>query len=211
MTLQEVAAGSDRKIKVRKPAPCGHCNGSGADRPEAVHTCATCQGRGQVMRVLRQGFTTIQTTGGRAPTAAAPADASSGLCRDCAGEGQVRVEKVVEIHIPPGVEDGQQMRAEGEGEEVADGVPGDLYIVLREEEHPLFERRGADVFAPLRVDLLTAIEGGKVSEVRRRRHRADGCDRPGRTVGRGEDPARQGAAGAGAPAHPGQRGTSRCG
>ena len=161
VTLQEVATGSTRKIKVRKPAPCGHCNGSGADSPEAVHTCATCQGRGQVMRVLRQGFTTIQTA------AACPDCGGAGrriekVCRDCAGEGKARVEKVVEIHIPPGVEDGQQIRAEGEGEEVADGIPGDLYIVLREEEHPLFERRGADVFGPLRVDLLTAVEGGEV-------------------------------------------------
>ena len=49
---------------------------------------------------------------------------------------------------------------EGEGEEIPGGVAGDLYILLREEEHPLFERRGADLFAPLRIDLLKAVEGG---------------------------------------------------
>ena len=74
-----------------------------------------------------------------------------------------RAEKVVEVEIPPGVEEGQQIRLEGEGEEVADGIPGDLYIVLREEEHPLFERRGVDLFAPLRIDLMTAVEGGRVN------------------------------------------------
>jgi DnaJ-class molecular chaperone len=73
------------------------------------------------------------------------------------------VEKVVEVHVPPGVEDGQQIRAEGEGEEIADGVAGDLYIVLREEEHPLYERRGPDVLAPVRVDLMTAVDGGEVT------------------------------------------------
>jgi molecular chaperone DnaJ len=52
------------------------------------------------------------------------------------------------------------MRLEGEGEEIPGGVAGDLYILLREEEHPLFERRGADLFAPLRIDLLKAVEGG---------------------------------------------------
>jgi molecular chaperone DnaJ len=60
------------------------------------------------------------------------------------------------------VEDGQQIRVEGEGEELADGVPGDLYIVLREDEHPLFQRRGVDLFAPLRIDLMTAVSGGRV-------------------------------------------------
>jgi molecular chaperone DnaJ len=67
------------------------------------------------------------------------------------------------VRIPPGVEDGQQLRLDGEGEEVPGGLPGDLYILLREEEHPLYERRGADLFAPLRVDLLRAVEGGESS------------------------------------------------
>jgi len=161
VTLKEVATGSTRKIKVRKPAPCGSCNGTGADSPDAVRTCATCQGRGQVMRVLRQGFSTIQTVGA-CPDCGGAGRRIAKVCRTCSGQGQVRVEKLVEIRVPPGVEDGQQIRVEGEGEEVPDGIPGDLYIVLREEEHPRFERRGADVFAPLRVDLMTAVAGGEV-------------------------------------------------
>lgn len=159
VTLDEVARGSTRKIKVRKPAPCGTCGGTGAASPDDVQTCPGCQGRGVVTRVSRQGFATFQSTGacsqcgGTGKKIKAP-------CPTCDGEGMVRAEKVVEIQIPPGVEDGQQMRMEGEGEEVAGGLPGDLYLVLREEEHPQFERRGADLFAPLHVDLLTAVEGG---------------------------------------------------
>lgn len=161
VSLVEIVRGSERKIKVRKPAPCSACGGTGAAGAEYIRTCSTCQGRGAVTRVLRQGFTTIQST--------APCPECSGVgkrvekvCDKCSGEGMQRVERIVEIRIPPGVEDGQQMRVEGEGEEVADGLPGDLYIVLREEEHPYYERRGSDLLAPLRVDLLTAVEGGKV-------------------------------------------------
>jgi molecular chaperone DnaJ len=161
VTLEEVAVGSHRKIKVRKPAPCPDCRGSGAEGG-AVSTCPGCDGRGAVLRVMRQGFTTIQTTAA-CPTCSGSGKKIEKLCPACSGEGLTRVERVVELEIPAGVEDGQQIRMEGEGEEVADGVPGDLYIVLREEEHSLYERRGADLFAPLRVDLTTAIEGGTVT------------------------------------------------
>jgi molecular chaperone DnaJ len=160
VTLGEVATGSARKIKVRKPVPCPECSGRGA-KADDIQTCSTCQGRGSVTRVLRQGFTTIQSTAG-CPDCGGAGRQIKKPCRQCSGEGMTRAEKVVEIEVPPGVEDGQQIRVDGEGEEVADGVPGDLYIVLREEEDPLFERRGVDLFAPLRIDLMTAVEGGEV-------------------------------------------------
>lgn len=159
VTLEEVVRGSTRKIKVRKPAPCAECGGTGAAGPEAIQTCPQCQGSGAVTRVSRQGFATFQTTSTCA-LCGGSGKRITAVCSRCSGEGMVRVEKVVEVQIPPGVEDGQQMRLGGEGEEVAGGIPGDLYIVLREEEHPLFERRGADLFAPLHVDLLKAVEGG---------------------------------------------------
>ncbi|MDW7711904.1 MAG: J domain-containing protein [Deferrisomatales bacterium] len=161
VTLAEVARGDVRKIRVRKPSVCPDCGGRGAASAADVRTCPACQGRGAVIQVLRQGFTTFQTTrpcgecGGTGRLVTRP-------CEACRGEGMVRAEKIVEVRIPAGVEDGQQLRLDGEGEEIPDGVPGDLYVVLREEEHPLFERRGADLFAPLRVDLLRAVEGGTV-------------------------------------------------
>lgn len=162
ITLADVARGATKKIRVRKPAVCPECAGSGAASPGDVRTCPACGGQGAVTQVLRQGFTTFQTTrpcgecAGTGRRIAVP-------CAHCGGRGAVRTEKVVEVRIPPGVEDGQQLRLDGEGEEVPGGLPGDLYILLREEEHPLYERRGADLFAPLRVDLLRAVEGGESS------------------------------------------------
>jgi molecular chaperone DnaJ len=161
VSLEDVAQGAARKIKVRKPTACSACRGSGAADPQAVRTCSTCQGRGAVTRVLRQGFTTFQTSQ-PCPDCAGAGRRIDRPCPACEGTGMVRAEKVVEVRVPAGVEDGQQLRLEGEGEELADGLPGDLYIVLREDEHPLYERRGADLFAPLRVDLLRAVEGGEV-------------------------------------------------
>lgn len=162
VTLAEVARGAERKIRVRKPAVCPACSGSGAASAAGVRTCSACGGRGAVTQLLRQGFTTFQTT--------RPCGECAGTgrrieqpCGHCGGEGLVRAEKVVEVRIPPGVEDGQQLRLDGEGEEVPGGIPGNLYILLREEEHPLYERRGADLFAPLRIDLLRAVEGGEAS------------------------------------------------
>ncbi len=161
ITLEEVALGTTRKIKVRKPAPCPDCAGSGAASPSDVRQCESCGGRGAVTQVLRQGFATFQTTQ-PCPACGGAGKRIERACERCEGQGVHRAEKVVEVRIPAGVEDGQQLRVEGEGEEVADGVAGDLYIVFREEEHSLYERRGADVFAPLRVDFLRAVEGGSV-------------------------------------------------
>ncbi|MBI5441848.1 MAG: J domain-containing protein [Deltaproteobacteria bacterium] len=161
VTLAEVATGTKRKVKVRKPGPCPECGGTGAARPEAIQTCPACQGRGTVTRLLRQGFATIQSTTGCSQCGGSGKRVTE-RCPHCSGEGVARREKIVEVSIPAGVEEGQQVRLEGEGEEIAGGIPGDLYITLQEEEHPLFERRGADLFSPLRIDLLKAVEGGTV-------------------------------------------------
>jgi molecular chaperone DnaJ len=160
VTLAEVIQGSTRKIKVRKPAPCPDCGGSGAASPAEVKTCSACGGRGVVVRVMRQGFATFQTSG-TCPECRGAGKHIEKPCAACKGSGSTRVEKVVEVRIPPGVETGQQVRLDGEGEEVAGGISGDLYIRLKEEENERFERRGTDLFAPLHVDLLTAVEGGE--------------------------------------------------
>jgi len=161
ISLEEVVQGGKRKIKVRKPAPCDKCKGSGAETPNDIKTCPACNGRGVVTRVLRQGFATFQTS--------APCNECRGIgkkiekeCAECEGEGQVRVERMIEVSIPAGVESGQQLRVRGAGEEIASGEPGDLYISFLVEENDKFERRGADLFSPLRIDLMTAVEGGAV-------------------------------------------------
>lgn len=161
VTLEEVVKGGKRKIKVRKPAPCEKCEGSGADTPDDVTTCAACNGRGVVTRVLRQGFATFQTSGPCGECGGQGKKVSK-ECAECKGDGQVRVERIVEVNIPPGIEAGHQLRIRGGGEEIANGEPGDLYIAIREEEDEKFERRGMDLYAPLRVNLLKAIEGGSV-------------------------------------------------
>lgn len=161
ITLDEIATGSTRKIKVKKPAPCATCNGTGAETPDDVKTCPTCKGTGAVTRVMRQGFTTFQSTS-HCPDCRGQGKKIEKLCKECEGQGTVRVEKIVTVDVPAGVEDGQRILLEGEGEEIKDGIPGDLYIFLSEEDHPGFERRGPDLIAPLKIDLMTAICGGTV-------------------------------------------------
>ncbi|TAL17483.1 J domain-containing protein [bacterium] len=161
VNLKEVIEGGSRKIKVKKPAPCPECHGSGAATPEDVEVCAVCKGRGSVTRVIRQGFATFQTSG--------PCSECNGHgkkikkpCEECKGGGMTRIEKVVNVDFPPGIETGQRIRLEGEGEQIPEGMPGDLYISLHEEENDRFDRRGLDLYGPLYIDLLTALKGGQI-------------------------------------------------
>ncbi len=162
VTLAEVARGTTRRVSLGRRAPCRPCGGTGAASPDHRHPCPTCRGRGAVTRVLRQGFAAIQSTG-PCPDCQGRGQRVTRACPACGGEGTVQREDVVEVRIPAGVEDGQQLRVEGRGEQLPGGLPGDLYLVVREAEHPGYERRGADLFAPLRVDLGTAVDGGSVT------------------------------------------------
>jgi molecular chaperone DnaJ len=78
-------------------------------------------------------------------------------CAECQGEGRIRAEKVLEIKIPPGVDDGTRLRVSGEGEAGArGGPPGDLYVVLQISEHPFFERRGSDLYCTIPISVTQA-------------------------------------------------------
>lgn len=161
VSLEEVVQGGKRKIKVKKPAPCEKCEGSGAETKNDVEECSACKGRGMVTRVIRQGFATFQTSGA-CPDCGGQGKKIKKHCPECKGEGQVRVERILDVSVPPGIEDGMQVRLRGGGEEIADGESGDLYIAMHVEESENFERRGMDLYAPLRISLKKALEGGTV-------------------------------------------------
>lgn len=150
--------GVDKEIAISKMNTCDTCNGSGAEKDSSKNTCSQCQGRGQV--VMQQGFFSVAQ---ECPRCHGTGQIIEKPCKKCRGEGQVKADKKLKVHIPPGVDTGSRLRVSGEGEGgVRGGLPGDLYVVLRVREHDLFKRQGNDIVCDVPIPFSTATLGGNI-------------------------------------------------
>ncbi len=162
VTLEEVAAGVERRIDLSRLETCPACFGTGAERGSSPERCSTCQGTGEVRRVQRTVFghltqvTTCPQCGGTGTYIATP-------CAKCRGSGQSPVKREVAVSVPAGIEDGMHMRLPGEGEAgVRGGSRGDLYVVLHVAPHPVFTRRGRDLHCEAEISMTQAVLGGEI-------------------------------------------------
>lgn len=158
ITLEDSFLGKETTIAVPGSVACDACTGTGSEGGAEPVTCPTCSGIGKVR--AQQGFFTIEracpTCGGRGQTIKNP-------CRVCQGQGRVAKERNLSVRIPEGVENGTRIRLAGEGEAGRrGGPPGDLYIFLDIEEHPIFTRDGMDLYCRVPVAMTTAALGGEI-------------------------------------------------
>ena len=136
LNLNEIAAGAEKKLKVRKYVTCDSCHGSGAKGSSGHTTCSTCKGSGQVTRVSNTFLGQMQTTS-TCPTCGGDGKIISQKCDKCHGEGIMTGEEVITIKIPAGVAEGMQLSVSGKGNAARrGGIPGDLLVQIAEEEHP---------------------------------------------------------------------------
>lgn len=162
MTLEEIATGVNKKIKVRKQITCNTCNGSGARDSSSVETCGTCRGSGMVGRITQTPFGAMQTT------AACPSCNGSGqtiraACNVCKGDGRVFGEETLDVDIPAGVHEGIQLSMSGKGNSGAKGGPaGDLIITIEEVPHDDFTREGNNIMYELFVNIADAALGAQI-------------------------------------------------
>lgn len=158
LTFEEAALGSEKKIEVPYHVSCEECDGSGAAPGTKPEVCSVCRGTGE-MRVQQGFFTMVRTCsscGGEGRVIPKP-------CTVCKGSGQQMEEVEVEVNIPPGAYEGLRIRLRGKGEpSLSGGPPGDLYILIRVKEHPLFERDGDDVVCEIPVSFTQAALGCSV-------------------------------------------------
>jgi molecular chaperone DnaJ len=158
ITFEDVMNGMTADIQVPRMEACKRCSATGAEPDDGLTTCAMCRGRGEV--TYQQGFLSIRRTcgqcGGRGQIIRKP-------CKTCKGEGYQRVDKRIKINIPAGVDNGTRLRVQGEGQAGANGGPnGDLYVVLKVTEHPVFEREGEDLHCRVPVNIAQAALGAEV-------------------------------------------------
>lgn len=159
LTLEEVANGVEKKIKVNKFVACKPCNGSGAQNGSAKSTCSTCRGTGQITRMTQTILGAMQTSS-TCPTCGGEGQIITEKCKSCHGEGIVREEEVITINIPAGVADGMQLSVAGRGNMGArGGVAGDLIVVIEETEHELLKRDGMHLFYDHYISIADASLG----------------------------------------------------
>lgn len=155
LTLEEAFFGKEEEIVFEKFDLCQTCDGSGLSPGSEAQTCATCQGRGQVIR--SQGFFQISTT---CPVCHGEGRIITNPCPDCRGEGKVRIKKAITLKIPKGVDTGSQLRLRGEGEPGENGgPPGDLFVVVHVREHDFFAREGDDLICQAPISFVQAALG----------------------------------------------------
>jgi molecular chaperone DnaJ len=162
LTLQEIAAGAEKKIKVNKYDTCDTCGGSGAADASSLSTCSTCRGSGHVTRLTNTMLGQMQTTS-VCPSCGGEGKTITKKCTTCYGEGIVQKEEVIKINIPAGVGKGMQMTVGGKGNAPRrGGVNGDLLVVIDEEEHPDLIREGNDLIYNLFISIPDAVLGTHV-------------------------------------------------
>lgn len=159
LTLEEIANGTEKKIKVNKQITCKTCDGTGAKDRSSVSTCKTCGGSGSVRRVTNTILGQMQTTS-TCPTCNGSGSQITAKCGSCHGEGVVRGEETITINIPAGVSDGMQLSMSGKGNAAPNGgIPGDLIILIEEIPHESLKREGNNVVYDLHVSIVDAALG----------------------------------------------------
>ncbi|MDX1904521.1 MAG: molecular chaperone DnaJ [Thermonemataceae bacterium] len=162
LTLQEVAEGTEKKIKVKRHVACKACNGNGSKNGSSVQTCGTCGGVGQVRRVTNTMLGQMVSTT-TCPTCEGTGKVISQKCEVCAGEGRTLEEEVIPIRVPAGVMEGMQLSLAGKGNyPLRGGQYGDLYVVIEEIEDEHLKRDGANVIYDLYISFIDATLGASV-------------------------------------------------
>jgi len=156
--FEDTVRGASMEIVVPRNEPCNRCHGSGAEPKDGLTVCPTCRGRGEV--IFQQAFLSIRRTcsqcNGRGQLIRRP-------CTQCRGEGATRSERKLKVTIPPGVDTGTRLKLNGEGNPGPPGTrPGDLYVVIRVKEHPVFKRHENDLHCLIPINFAQAALGAEV-------------------------------------------------
>ncbi len=162
MTLEEIATGVHKKIKVRKLVRCTACNGTGARNSSDIDLCGTCRGSGVVGRITQTPFGAMQTTT-TCPACNGTGQTIRATCSSCKGEGRVMADDLIEVDIPAGVHEGIQLSLSGKGNAGLRGGPnGDLIINIEEIPHESFTREGRNILYELFLNIADAALGAQV-------------------------------------------------
>jgi len=162
LTLEEIAFGTEKKLKVKKQLNCESCSGTGAASDSDFETCGTCNGLGEVRQVTRTmlgQMVNVQAC----PTCQGEGRIIRNKCTKCSGEGRVKGEETIKVSIPSGVSDGNYLTLRGQGNAGRrGGSAGDLIVLIQETEHEHFMRDGNNIYYDLTLTIPQAILGAEI-------------------------------------------------
>ncbi len=162
LTLEDIANGVKKTLKIPTWVPCDSCHGTGAKDGSAYHTCNRCHGTGSIT-TTRQTMLGIMQSTSVCPDCEGTGKIISEKCGKCGGEGIEKVDQQITFNIPAGVSDGQVLTVKGKGNAPRHGgINGDLLVVIEEVKNAELIRDGNDVIYNLMLDFPTAVLGGSV-------------------------------------------------
>lgn len=162
ISFEEAVFGCKKEVTYNRIEKCADCKGSGAAAGSSPETCPQCNGQGQV-RVTQQTMLGVMQTTKACPNCRGTGKIIKNPCSNCRGTGMVRLRKKLEVTIPAGIDDGQQIRLAGQGSEGRNGGPaGNLYITVRVRPHAFFERDGINVYCDVPISFTEAALGAEI-------------------------------------------------
>lgn len=163
ISFEEAVFGSERDLEIPRLEICPNCHGSGAEPGTTPVRCPQCQGTGEVRRAQQSifgSFVNVTTC----PRCEGAGEIVSTPCSVCKGNKRIQVTRKISVKIPPGIDDGMQIRLAGEGEAGSrGGAPGNLYVVVSVKRHPLYRREGTDLLLDLPINIVQAALGDEIS------------------------------------------------
>ena len=163
LTLEEVAKGIDKLVTIKLLDACDRCSGQGAEPGSRAQVCQSCGGAGEVRRAQRSFFGQFITVA-PCPTCKGEGSVIASPCKKCRGDGRVRVDRDVNVHVPPGVATGQYMTLRGVGNAGSRGGPrGDIHVVFEVAEDPRFDRDGEDLYTEVLVTYAQLVFGADLT------------------------------------------------
>lgn len=162
LTFEEAVFGKTTTIRYNRQEECATCDGSGAKEGTSPETCSRCGGSGRVIMEQNTPFGRVQTQAA-CPDCEGTGQIIKEKCSDCHGKGHRTERHSLKVTVPAGVEDGNQIRLEGQGDVGQNNGPyGDLYIVFRVTPSDIFERHGTEIYYELPINIVQASLGDEI-------------------------------------------------
>lgn len=162
ISLEDTLKETEKTVNLYKYIICPRCQGTGAEPGTKIKECFSCRGTGQVQQIKKTffGSFTRYTT---CPECSGEGYRPEKPCNVCQGEGRIKGEENIKIWIPAGVDTNQVIKVEGKGEAgKKGGKSGDLYVRVFVKKHPIFERKGDDLYVEVPISFTQAVLGDEV-------------------------------------------------